>query len=364
MNVYLDYAATTPLDEKVLQEMLPFFTDNFGNPDSLHEYGRRAAYAVTQARDKIASILGVSPSEVYFTSGGTEADNWAVKKLAKHDKQGVCYSAIEHAAVQSAAETCEHKSIALANRDGIVTKEAVEAAIDEKTGLVCCMAVNNETGCIQPLEEISELCKKKGIVLFSDCVQASTVCDLRALLSVCDAISLSGHKIYGPKGIGVLVVKRGISLSPLISGGEQERGLRGGTLNPAAIVGFARALELAQSARQDFDAHARSLQTYFEKTLRVELGANVTVDGVNRVPNISHLTFKGGETLLNRLDLCGVACSGGAACSAHAGLPSHVMLSMGRTEEEARCGIRFSFGKQTTRDDVAYAIEQIIECFA
>lgn len=362
MSVYLDYAATTPLSEAVLEAMLPLLKENFGNPDSLHSYGRRAAYAVTQARDTVAEILGVSSSEVYFTSGGTEADNWAVRMIARGERADVCYSAIEHAAVQSAAKLCANCSVAPVNGDGIVTKEAVASALTDRTGLVCLMAVNNETGCAQPIEEIGALCKERGAFFFSDCVQAATACDLRAICRSCDAISLSGHKIYGPKGVGVLVVKKGVPLSPLIAGGEQERGLRGGTLNPAAIVGFAKALELAQGERERFCAHTGALRAEFEQTILTALGDGVRVDGTRRVPNISHLTFSGEEELWNVLDLRGVACSGGAACSAHASSPSHVMLAMGRTESEARSGVRFSFGKDTSKQEVAFAARQVIDC--
>jgi len=359
MDVYLDYAATTPIDEAVLEAMLPLLKENFGNPDSLHGYGRRAAYAVTQARDSIASVLGVSSSEIYFTSGGTEADNWAVRNLAGTTE--VCVSAIEHAAVRAAANLRGKVAVARADENGIVTSDAVERALTDETGLVCLMAVNNETGCMQPLEEVGALCKRRNLVLFSDCVQAATACDLKGLTALCDAVSLSGHKIYGPKGIGALVVKKGTPLVPLIAGGEQERGLRGGTLNPAAIVGFAKALELAQGAREAFCAHTFALRERFEQTVLAALGDRVKIDGTRRVPNVSHLTFEGEETLLNVLDLRGIACSGGAACSAHAALPSHVMLAMGRTESEARCGVRFSFGKHTTFEEVDYAAKCVIE---
>lgn len=361
MNVYLDYAATTPLDEDVLEKMLPLMRDNFGNPDSLHSFGRNAAYSVTNARDSSARVLGVQPSEIYFTSGGTEADNWAVRVLAqgKH----IVLSDIEHQAVLSAAHLRGGFSFAHCNRDGIVTADAVEKALTPETGLVCVMAVNNETGCVQPLEEISALCKRKGILLFSDCVQAATSQDLGHICSLCDCVSLSGHKLYGPKGVGALVVKRGVKVSPLIAGGEQERGLRGGTLNPAAIVGFAAALEKAQAEREAFCAHTARLRDAFEENIFSALGEEVNKDGERRAPNISHLTFKrGGEALLNKLDLCGVACSGGAACSAHAALPSHVMLAMGRSEEEAKRGVRFSFGKNTSDEEVLFAAEKVVKC--
>ncbi len=361
MNVYLDYAATTPLDKDVLEKMLPLMRDNFGNPDSLHSFGRNAAYAVTQARDSVARALGVRPNEIYFTSGGTEADNWAVRSLAQG--RHAVLSDIEHQAVLSAARLRGNICFAHSNQDGIVTASAVEGALTPETGLVCVMAVNNETGCIQPIEEISALCKERGILLFSDCVQAATSQDLKRLCALCDCVSLSGHKLYGPKGVGVLVVKKGVKITPLIAGGEQERGLRGGTLNPAAIVGFAAALEKAQTEREAFCAHTARLRDAFEEEIFSALKERVKRDGINRAPNISHLTFqRGGEAFLNKLDLCGVACSGGAACSAHAALPSHVMLAMGRSEEEAKRGVRFSFGKNTAEKEVLFAVEQIIKC--
>ncbi|MGN0822607.1 MAG: cysteine desulfurase family protein [Candidatus Gallimonas sp.] len=358
MNVYLDYAATTPLDGAVLDLMTPVLKENFGNPDSLHAYGRRAAYEVTCARDRVANALGVQPNEVYFTSGGTEADNWAIRKLGSGT---VCASAIEHHAVL-AAQAFRGGTVAACGEDGIVTAEAVERALDDETGLVALMAVNNETGCVQPIPEVAEMLKRRGILLFSDCVQAACTQDLRVLAQTCDAIALSGHKIYAPKGVGALVVKKGTKLSPLIAGGEQERGLRGGTLNVAAIVGFSYALERAQREREAFCAHAARLRDTFEGALFAALGDGVRADGARRAPNISHLTFPGaGATLLTRLDLCGIAASGGAACSAHSALPSHVMLAMGRTEREARDGVRFSFGKDTTEAEVLYAANRIIK---
>lgn len=362
MNVYLDCAATTPLDGEVLEEMLPFLKENFGNADSLHAYGRRAAYAVTQARDSVAAVLGVKPNEVYFTSGGTEADNWAVRRLG-HGK--ACVSAIEHAAVLSAAKLRQEGAVsAPAGEDGIVTAQAVEGALTPDTGLVAVMAVNNETGCIQPLEEISALCKARGALLFSDCVQAASTLDLRALCGLCDAVSLSAHKIYGPKGTGALVVKKGVAAEPLIAGGEQERGLRGGTLNVAGIVGFAAALKRAQAERLRFIEHTATLRDLFEQRVLSALGDGVRADGKNRVACISRLTFAaGGTAFINLLDLNGVACSGGAACSAHSALASHVMLAMGRSEEEAKRGVRFSFGKDTTREQAIYAADAVINCY-
>lgn len=360
MKAYLDYAATTPLDGEVLEKMLPYLKENFGNPDSLHAYGRDAAYAVSRARDRVADVLGVTPAEVYFTSGGTEADNWAVRGLGEGH---VCVSSVEHHAVLETARRMQGVAIAAAGADGLVTPAGVEDAITPRTGLVCVMAVNNETGCIQPVEEISALCKRRGILLFSDCVQAAATQNLKEIAKLCDAVVLSAHKIYGPKGTGALVVKRGVKLRPLVTGGEQERGLRGGTLNVAGIVGFSYALEKAQRGREEYAKRCGALRDLFESRVKAALGEHIAVDGQNRVPNISHVTPDKGDTaLLSRLDLCGVACSAGAACSAHSASPSHVMLAMGRSEEAALRGLRFSFGRETTEEEVLFAVETLIEC--
>lgn len=358
MNVYLDHAATTPLREEVLEAMLPCLKDNFGNPDSLHAFGRRAAHAVTEARDRIANVLGVRPMEVYFTSGGTEADNWAVRGIGEGD---LLYSPIEHAAAMSAIplRKCE-KAVPCTVSAGGTVQTDFDGGMSENS-LVCVMAVNNETGCIQPIEKLSALAHAHGAYLFSDCVQAAGTLSLKELLRHADAISLSSHKIGGPKGVGALIVKKGAPLRPLIVGGEQERGLRGGTLNVAGIVGFAAALELAQRERETFCARTGALRDLFEKTVLSALGGEVKVDGEDRVPNISHLTFaRGGDAFLTILDLGGVACSGGAACSAHASLPSHVLLAMGRSEEEAKRGVRFSFGRETTEEETLFAARAVI----
>ena len=361
MNVYLDYAATSPVREEVLAAMLPYLRENFGNPDSLHAFGRRAAHAVTDARDRIASVLGVKPNEVYFTAGGTEADNWAVRCLGEGD---ILYSPIEHAATMSAIplRKCKMAISCPISANGIVLTD-FEGTMSENLSLVCVMAVNNETGCIQPIERLAAYAHARGAFLFSDCVQAAATLDVREILKFADAISLSAHKIGGPKGVGALVVKRGVQMKSLIVGGEQERGLRGGTLNVAGIVGFARALELAQAEREKFCTHTGRLRDLFEAKVTAALKDGVKVDGESRAPNISHLTFKkGGDAFLTLLDLNGVAASGGAACSAHASLPSHVMLAMGRSEEEAKRGVRFSFGRETTEEETLFAASTVVKC--
>ncbi len=347
---------------EVLSAMLPCLKENFGNPDSLHSYGRKAAHAVTEARDLIASVLGTKPSEVYFTSGGTEADNWAIRGIGTGD---VLCSPIEHAAVLSALSVSGRRSggECRVSENGIVQTDFA-ATMSEETSLVSVMAVNNETGCIQPIEKIAPLVHARGGYLFSDCVQAACTLSLKEILLHADAISLSSHKIGGPKGVGVIVVKKGVPLKGLLVGGEQERGLRGGTLNVAGIVGFAQALRLAQEEREEFSARTGALRDLFEEKICAALGSEVRVDGEHRTSNISHLTFaRGGGAFLNVLDLRGVACSGGAACSAHAALPSHVLMAMGRSEEEARRGVRFSFGRKTAREEVLFAADTVIDAY-
>lgn len=366
--IYLDYAATTPMDGEVLAAMSPYFTEKFGNPDSLHSFGRKAAFAVTSARDEVAKILGVKPNEVYFTSGGTEGDNWAIKGLtALSGKKKFAISAIEHHAVSAAADQLEklgyEKILLPVDEAGMVRISEAERLIDSDVGLVSVMAVNNETGVRQPVEELSEIARKRGAFFHSDCVQASCCLDLKKLCALCDSITLSAHKFYGPKGVGVLVVKNKIFLPPLIAGGEQERGLRGGTSNVPAIVGLAHALKNAQNHLSENNRRAEELRSYFEGELTKRFPSAVKIDGKNRVPFLSHVTFDcdGAESLVNRLDLKGIAVSSGAACASHSPLPSHVMLAMGRSEKEARRGVRFSFGKNTTMDEVKEVLNALSE---
>lgn len=361
MNAYLDYAATTPLLPEVLEQMLHVLKSDFGNPDSLHSFGRRAAGYVTDARDKIAAVLGVKPAEVYFTSGGTEADNWAVRGIGRGK---ALLSAIEHTAALSALpHRKEGGHVCDVRKNGVISPTHVEELLSDDTGLVCVMAVNNETGCVQPIEDIASATHARGAVLFSDCVQGACTLDLKEVLSHADGISLSAHKMGGPKGVGALVVKKGVPLKSLIVGGEQERGLRGGTLNVAGIVGFAAALEIAQRRREEYCARTGYLRDLFERRILSALSGEAKVDGENRAPNITHMTFSGGgEAFLNLLDLKGVACSGGAACSAHASKPSHVMLAMGRSSEEAKRGVRFSFSLETTEEEVLFAADTVIDC--
>ena len=363
--IYLDYAATSPLREEALEAMLPYFKEAFGNPDSLHACGRRAAAALQSARDAIAAALGVQPSEVYFTSGGTEADNWAARGIARGGAaEKFLVSPVEHAALLSAVSAHREHVVCRVGEDGVVSPDHVRDLLAASGGvsLVGVMAVNNETGCVQPIAELAAAAHAAGAYFFSDCVQAAASCDLKELARHADALALSAHKVGGPKGVGALVVKKGVPIAPLIAGGEQERGLRGGTSNVAGAVGFARALSLAQAEREAYIRHTGSLRDAFEQRILAELGSEVRADGARRVPNISHLTFaRGGTAFLNALDLAGVACSGGAACSSHSAQPSHVLMAMGRSAEEALRGVRFSFGRETTAEEAARAADIVVE---
>ena len=370
-RIYLDHAATTPVDARVLQKMLPCFTDHFGNAHSLHAFGRRAVAAVDAARDAVASLLGAKPQEIYFTSGGTEADNWALRG-AVHANAGrgrhVIISAVEHPAVRAAARLLAQEGFAVSaapvGADGVLDLAAFAGLLRGDTVLAAVMAVNNETGAVQPLAEISRLCRERGVLLFCDAVQAAGAYVLDVNAPPVDLLSISSHKFYGPKGVGALYVREGVRIAPLVAGGEQERGLRGGTSNVAGAVGFAAALELAQKERAQFVQHTDSVRTLFEQKIFDALGGEVRADGERRCPNISHLTFEhGGTAFTDILDLAGVACSRGAACSSHSAKPSHVLMAMGRSAEESLRGVRFSFGMQTSEKDAADAAQIVIESY-
>lgn len=365
-SVYLDYAASTPLEKNVLEKMTPHMLGNFGNADSLHSFGRKGMAAVDASRDGIAELLGVRPDEIYFTSGGAEGDNWAVKGLARaaarQGKKHIVLSAIEHHAVLDAAFALEREGFSLtfvsANEGGMVEPNAVEKAMNADTGLVCVMWANNETGAIQPIKEISRLAKEKGATFFTDAVQAAPhlPIDLKEYKDV-DAMAISGHKFYGPKGVGALFLRRGVKAENLIDGGNQQRGKRGGTLNTPSIVGLYEALKQTRENMTETEAKLFALRTTFLKELASLSGWNV--NGKNTLPAILNLRFDGVEngTLLRELDLNGIAVSAGAACASGAIEPSRALLAMGLTNDQALSSVRVSFGKDTTEEDVIYAAE-------
>lgn len=371
-EIYLDYAATTPLDPRVAEKMFPYFSEVFGNPNSPHGWGRRAVSAVDDARDQIASLLGAASKEIYFTSGGTESDNWAIRgaahALAKKGKH-VVVGATEHHAVLAAAQSLEKEgfSVSLAETDdyGTVTEDRLAAAMRKDTVLVGVMTANNEVGTLQPLSQLSKTARDSGALFFTDAVQAAGILPLNVNDPAVDLLSLSSHKFYGPKGVGVLYVRSGVGIDGLIVGGRQERGLRGGTLNVPAIVGMAEALRLAYEEITTRRAHLTSLRDRFiGKVLQEIPGALLNGHPKDRLPGNANFIFEGilGEELLIALDLAGVAASGGAACSSGSLEPSHVLLAMGRTEAQARGGVRFSFGKDTTAEQADRAVQILKSC--
>ena len=370
-NIYFDHAATTPVDPRVLEKMLPCFTDNFGNPNSQHAFGRRAVTAVDEARDTVAKCIGAKPSEIYFTSGGTESDNWAMRgaahALANRGKH-LIISAVEHPAMLSAAKELQREGfeVTLAPVDGYGTVDLakLEEAIRPDTVFIGVMAANNEVGTLQPVKEIAALAKARGIAFFTDAVQAAGTMKLDVKELGADMLSLSGHKFYGPKGVGVLYVRSGLKLARLVAGGHQERGMRGGTTNVPGIVGLAEALRLSQEHLHENAAYVAGLRDRFVARVQKEIPF-VKYNGhpENRLPGNANFSFRyiEGESLLFSLDLAGIAVSSGSACSSGSLEPSHVLLAMGVPEGLAHGSIRFSFGRENTAGEVDYAVDRLKE---
>ena len=368
--IYLDNAATTPLDSEVLNEMLPYLKESFGNPQSQHAAGRVCANALIAARDKVAHIMGAMPEEVYFLSGGTEAGNTALKGVCAAKGRGhLVISAIEHPAILESAEDMRKfgfdVTLVKPDKYGIVRGEFIEEAVREDTIFCSVMAANNETGVIQPALEIGRFCKERGIFYYCDCVQTAGV--LPFLTEFCDGIGISAHKFYGPKGAGALYIKKGSAISRLISGGRQERGFRGGTHNTAAAVGLAAALEKADKNREENNKKIAALRDEFLNRVLSEIpGTHLNGDKNSRVPSNANISFDGcdGENILFLLDLKGVAVSTGSACSAGAVTPSHVLTAMGLSESRAKSAVRFTFGKYNTLEEVdktVTALKQAVE---
>lgn len=369
MKVYLDYAATTPLDKRVFKAMLPLLDDNFGNPASLHAFGREALRELDAARDKVAQILGADPSEIYFTSSGSEADNWALKCAARAARQRtgrtqVVVSAMEHHAVLGSAAFLAEEGFDVRYLspapNGLFDVADVANALSDETALVCFMTVNNEIGTVQPVREIARAAHAAGALFFTDAVQAAGYMDIGKLALEADMVSLSAHKFYGPKGVGALFVKRGTPFCPLIHGGEQERGLRGGTSNPAGAVGLAAALAYASEEREENNEHIRAVRDRFlDQLFNAVDGASLNGDFLRRIPSNANVSFAGvdGSALLHRLDLAGIAVSLGSACASGAVEPSHVLTAMGLPTDRVKSAVRFSFGKYSTFDEAEYVVK-------
>jgi cysteine desulfurase len=366
-RIYLDHNATTPLDERVLAAMLPFLKEEFGNPSSLHWFGQRARGAIEEARSRVARLVGAEPAEIVFTASGSEADNMALRGAlarARAPRRKVVCSAIEHHAVLNTvkalrAEGCETE-LAGVGEGGRLELDDLEARLDETTALVSLMLANNETGVVQPLAEAARLARAKGALVHCDAVQAAgrIPVDVRAL--DVDLLSLSAHKLYGPKGTGCLYVRRGTPLAALIRGGAQERNRRAGTENVAGIVGFGTAATLAGETLEDEAGRLRALRDRLEAKLLACPGVRRNGEEP-RLPNTTNLSFAGAEAedLVMALDLEGVAASTGAACAAGGVEPSHVLRAMALPPERVQSSLRLSLGRSTTEDDVDHAAEVI-----
>lgn len=370
-HIYFDHAATTPVDARVLQKMLPYFSDNFGNPNSQHWFGRRSVTAVDEARDLIASLIGAKPGEIYFTSGGTESDNWALRGAAHAQAakgKHLIVSAVEHPAMITTAKELEKEgfeiSFAPVDEYGRVDVQKLKELLRPDTVFVGVMTANNEVGTIQPVAEISRLCRERGILFFTDAVQAAGALKIDVKDPAVDMLSFSAHKFYGPKGVGVLYIRSGLKMGKIITGGHQERTMRGGTTNVPAIVGMAEALRLAQEEREKSAAFVSSLRDRFISRVLHEI-PYVKLNGhpQERLPANANFSFRyiEGESLLFSLDLAGIAVSSGSACSSGSLEPSHVLLAMGLPEGLAHGSIRFSFGKDNTPAQIDYAVDKLKE---
>ena len=366
-SIYFDHSATTPVRPEVLEAMLPYFTEKYGNASSIYKIARESRAAVDQARDSVAAAIGANPREIFFTSGGTEADNWAIKGLAyANRKRGrhIITSSIEHHAVLHTCQYLEREGFEVTylpvDDKGLIAPAQVEEAIREDTILISIMFANNEIGTIQPIEEIGRIAKKHGIPFHTDAVQAIGNIHIDVESLGVDLLSMSAHKFYGPKGVGALYIRKGINLAPYLHGGAQEAGRRASTENVPGIVGMGKAIEIATA----------NIDSYNEKLLKL---SNMTIDGVlnsipyvrlngdrdKRLPGNVNFSFEfiEGESLLLLLDMAGIGASSGSACTSGSLDPSHVLLAIGLPHEIAHGSLRLTFGKDNTEEEVEYLLE-------
>jgi cysteine desulfurase len=368
-QIYMDYAATTPTDKKVIEAMLPYFGELFGNPSSLHAFGQEALSAVEETRAKIASFLGVTPAEIVFTSGGTESDNFAIKGAAyANRKKGdhIITSAIEHHAVLETCRFLEKEGFRVTylpvGGDGLIDPAAAAGAITDKTILISIMHANNEIGTIQPIAEIGELARQKGVYFHTDAVQTFGHIPYSASELPIDLMSAAAHKLYGPKGVGFLYIRKGTRIVPFMNGGGQESGRRASTQNVPGIVGFGKAVELAEMSLSEEAARLTALREGFIRGVFERLDG-VTLNGhsTRRLPNNIHLSIEGvdGEGMMLSLDMLGIACATGSACSSSSLEPSHVLTAIGLPHQPSRGSLRFSLGRYTSQSDIDAVLETL-----
>ncbi len=367
-TVYLDNNATTMAAPEVLEEMAPLFCELYGNPSSMHTFGGRIAKKITKARQQLADLLGCSPSEIVFTSGGTESDNAAIAgTLAAYpNKRKVITSRVEHPAVLTVCRELENQGYTVVelgvDRSGNLDLDELEYRLDDNTVVVSIMYANNETGVIFQIEQIAEMVTSKGSVFHTDAVQAVGKIPLNLSQSKIDLLSLSGHKLHGPKGIGALYIKKGTRISPFILGGHQEAGKRAGTENTPAIVGLGKACELAAENIEKENTKVKSLRDRLETTILEKCPASMlNGDKENRLPNTTNISFEyiEGESILLMLDKFGICASSGSACTSGSLEPSHVLRAMGVPFTAAHGSIRFSLSRYTTQQEIDFVIEKL-----
>jgi len=376
-RVYLDYNATTPVEPRVLDAMLPYFSAEFANASSIHTPGQHARAAVETAREQVAALIGAHPQEIVFTSGGTESDNHAIFGVAQHCLAGrispaqlahphIITTTIEHEAVLNACQAVEKQAVSVTylpvDREGLADPESVRLAIRPETVLITIMQANNELGTVQPLEEIGRFAKEYKDYFHTDAVQSAGKIPIDVNRLNTHLLSLSGHKLYAPKGVGALYVRGGTRLHQLLYGGHHQRGFRPGTENVAGIVGLGKAAEIARNSLAGEAKQVSTLRDKLEQGL-LERVPQIRVNGglAPRTPNTSNIMFAGieGEALVIALDLKGLACSVGAACSSGAVEPSHVLTAIGLSQEQAKSSLRFSLGRHTTACEIDIALEVI-----
>ena len=374
--IYLDHSATTAVDSRVVEAMLPFWTETYGNPSSIYGLGRRAGAALEDARRRIAAILNCQPAELVFTSCGTESDNLAIRGVllaaaAKGKRHIITAPAEHHAVLHTAADLAEHLDCDVTHvpvdHQGIVDPAAVAAAIRPDTALISIMLANNEVGAIQPVAEIGAIARERGVPFHTDAVQAGGYLPLDVDALNVDLLALSAHKFYGPKGVGLLYIRRGVRLLPVQTGGGQERGRRSGTENVPYIVGMARALEIAHAERESETRRLTALRDRLIDGLTAAI-PDITLTGhpTQRLPGHASFLVRGAEAegMLIALDLAGVAASSGSACATGAPTPSHVLTAMGYGPQEAMGALRLTLGRENTEADVDYVVAKLPEIVA
>ena len=370
-NVYFDNSATTKTDERVIEAMMPYITENYGNPSSIYKIGRENRKAVEEAREQVAKALKCESNEIYFTNGGSESDNTAIRGIAyayKNKGNHIITSKIEHPAVLETCKQLEKEGFEVSyigvDENGIIKLDELKNAIKPTTTLISIMFANNEIGTIEPIEEIGKIAKENNIFFHTDAVQAVGNVRIDVKKLNIDALSMSGHKFYGPKGIGALYVKKGIKFEKLINGGHQERNKRAGTENVAGIVGLGKAIELAYQELDEHNKKIKELRDYYVEQVKAKIPyIRINGDETKRLPGNSNISFRfiEGEGLLLNLDLKGICASSGSACTSGSLDPSHVLLAIGLPHEIAHGSLRISIGKYNTKEEIDYLVENLVE---